>query len=139
MQRKGVSYHFTNRRLFFHKLTVLIFGTAILVPLVHFKLYVPATAYVAALLILHVAILYLYFARTPWRVLLLHKREFALRISAVVMFAWLLTIVSFEGTLLEVLLNATLALILHVAILLGLMVERRRASDSQTTLPLEKS
>lgn len=113
-----------DRRLFIRKLTVLIAGTLLFIPLMYFKHHGLALAYVGGLLALHICILYVYFSRTPWRRLLHHKAEFGIRVAAVVFFIYLLTLVRYEGSFSDITRNTLLALLIHVGILGCLMVVR---------------
>lgn len=117
-----------NKRLFIQKLTALIVATLLLVPLVHFKLDVPALLYVTTLLVLHVVFLYLYFARTPWRQLLTNKTEFSLRLVAVGFFVYILTLIKFEGSSAVIIARLLAAMVVHGFILAGMMVVRRAPS-----------
>jgi hypothetical protein len=113
-----------NKRLFIQKLTALVVATLVLVPLVHFKLEVPALLYVGSLLVLHIVFLYLYFARTPWRQLLANKPEFGLRLIAVGFFIYILSLIKFEGSSGTIIMRLLIAMVVHGFILTGMMVIR---------------
>ena len=114
--------YLTNRSLFIKKTVTLLLTTLALVPLVHYKLMVPAVVYVAGLLLLHAFFLYLYFSRVPWQEFKKDKKGLTLRIVALTFFIYLLMLIKFEGSTITVLLNLAGAFIIHVFILLFLMV-----------------
>jgi hypothetical protein len=111
-----------NRRLFAMKLAALCAGTIVFVPLVYAKWRLPVYVYAGGLLGLHIYFLYLYAMRTPWRVLTRSKRAFAIRMTAVVFFIYLLSLIHFGGTALQIIGKLAAAFMIHVAILLGLML-----------------
>jgi hypothetical protein len=115
--------------LFIKKFTVLIAGTLLLVPLVYFKLQIPALLYIGGLVILHVVFLYVYFVRTPWKEFMRHKAEFALRVVSVAFLIYLLTLVKFEGDFWILLRNTLIALGIHLCILIGMMVRRHSVAS----------
>lgn len=108
-------------RLFAKKLTALIIGTAILMPLVYFKLYVPAQIYVGILLVLHIYFFYVYLTRVDWRRLWFSRSGFIIRVTGIVFFSYLLTVLQFDGPVTFVLMNIVAATIIHALILLLLM------------------
>ena len=118
-----------NQFLFMKKLTVLVVGTFLLIPLVYYKLQVPAMIYVGILVILHILFLYIYAMRTPWKELMQHKAEFAVRVVAVGFFIYLLTLIKFEGDFWTLVRNTVIALLIHIGILIGMML-RRPSVDS---------
>ncbi|MBL8159536.1 hypothetical protein JNJ66_03705 [Candidatus Saccharibacteria bacterium] len=122
-----------DRRLFIRKLTILFVGTVLFIPLVYFKYHGLAMVYIGALLALHCFIFYVYFMRTPWRRLLEDKAGFAIRIVAIIFFIYLLTLIRYEGSLATIIINTSLALVIHVGILAGLMVIREAPKGSPSS------
>jgi len=117
-----------NRRLFFQKLTALATGTVLFVPLVYYEWEIPAVLYAGSLLAIHILFLYLYVARTPWRQLLRNKVSFGLRLTAVLFFVYLLSLIGFGGTPVQILIKLGAAFGIHVGILLALMAVRAPAA-----------
>lgn len=115
----------TDPALFQKKLLAVGSATLVLVPLVYFKLYVPAWIYLVSLLALHLVFLYTYLAKTPWRKLTAHKAGFALRMLSVVFFGYLLVALKFHGSVAFVLANLVAGLAIHTLILFSLMAEIR--------------
>ena len=114
-------------QLFLKKLARLLGVTVVLVPLIHFKLLLPTYLYVITLLLLHVYILYVYGAQTNWRLLRHNRTGFALRLLGIALFAYILTLLHFQGTAAVVLLNLSAAVAAHAVILLLLMVTPKRS------------
>ena len=98
--------------------------TIVLVPLIHYRLELPTLIYVAALLLLHIYILFVYLSRVKWRQLRANRGGFALRISAIVMFSYILTLLHYQGTTFIVLLSVGAAVGIHAMILLLLMMSK---------------
>jgi hypothetical protein len=114
----------TNAALFYKKLVTLSVATVALIPLIHFKLSVPASLYLSILLALHLYIMYVYFAGVPWRALIQNKKELLIRLAAIGFFVYLLTVLSFVGSPAAILLNLAGAFMLHVIILMLMMASR---------------
>ena len=113
-----------HKRLFIQKLSALLVTTVLLAPLIYYKVTVPAALFVSGLLLVHIIFFYVYFSRTPWRILLAHKAEFALRLTAVLFFIYLLSLIHFGGAPLVVITKIMLATAIHAAILTGMMLQR---------------
>jgi hypothetical protein len=119
----NVSVTLLDRPLFIKKIAVVFAATFVLVPLVYFKLFVPAGIYLASLLALHVLFLYIYFSKVDWRRLAQSRTGFAVRILAVALFAYLLAVLKFHGDFAFVMANLFAGLAIHSAILFALMAE----------------
>jgi hypothetical protein len=111
-------------RLFFKKLATLLGVTIILVPLIHFRLELPTFIFVGALLVLHVYILFVYLTRVNWRHLRASRGGFVLRISAIVMFSYILTLLHYQGPTWFVIFSVGAAVTIHALILLLLMITK---------------
>jgi hypothetical protein len=128
----NILMHIEDPKLFIRKILTLLAVTVVLVPLIHFKMTMPAAAYIAALLVLHLYILYVYCNHLPWRKLLQNRVGFGLRLSGVVLFAYILTLLHYEGTELIVLASVGAAVAIHTAILL-LLMSSANAKDTTTS------
>jgi hypothetical protein len=122
----------TDQRLFKRKVAQLILATALFLPIVMIKHQLPAMIYVSALLALHLYILWVYIWRQQPVLKIRLTSEFVSRLLAVLFFAYWLTVVRFQGSLVSIMLSLLLALILHIGILLALML---KISRSATSLP----
>lgn len=111
-------------RLFLQKVGAIILGTAILVPLVHFKLLLPAVLYLGALLLLHVYFFTIYLMRVKWHQLRANHTGFATRLLGILLFSYLLTLLHYQGAATILAVNIGLAILLHTLILLFLMMRR---------------
>lgn len=109
--------------LFLRKVTVVFIATAILVPLVYYKLYVPAGLYVTSLLVLHLVFLYTYFSKVRWTHLMHNRVGFGARILAIFLFIYLLAVLRFHGSFVFVTANLAAGLLIHTLILASLMAE----------------
>lgn len=109
--------------LFVRKLLVVVVATLVLVPLVYYRLYVPALVYIVGLLALHLVFLYTYFSRLPWESLLRTKARFGTRLLAVVFLIYLLAALKFHGSFDVVILNLLAGLAIHTLILAALLTE----------------
>ncbi len=118
-----LSIRLLDNSLFLKKLVTVFVATLILVPLVYYKLYVPAGLYVTALLALHLVFLYTYFAKLPWARLTSNKVGFGTRILAIVFFGYLLGVLKFQGSFGIVMANLVAGLGIHTLILFSLMAE----------------
>ncbi len=118
-----ISIKLMDSSLFLKKIAAVFAATFVLVPLVYYKLDVPAGLYLAALLALHLIFLYAYFARVPWRRLTRHKAGFGMRILAIVFFGYLLDVLKFQGSFEWVMANMAAGLAIHTLILFSLMAE----------------
>lgn len=119
-----MKFRLLDRKLFMQKLAALVITTALLAPLIYYKLNVPAAVFVGGLLVLHIAVFYLYFGRLPWRRLLKHKGEFVIRAAGVLFFLYLLSLIKFGGNPSLILVKLLLATGVHIAILTAVMLER---------------
>ena len=122
---RQLPFTFLNTRLFIQKLISLVVATGILIPLVHYKLGIPALLYTSGLLALHIFFFYIYFARTPWQRLLAHKGECTVRLAAVGFFIYILTLIKFEGSSAVIIERLLIAMVVHAFILAGMMLVRR--------------
>ena len=116
-------------QLFIKKLATLLGVTIVLVPLIHYKLLIPTLFYVAALLAIHIYIFYIYLMRINWRRLRANRTGFTLRLLGIVTFAYMLTLLHYQGTTLIVLLSIGAAVGIHAAILLLLMTRRNSPAN----------
>ena len=116
------------RKVFVKKLLLLCLATLLLLPLIYYKLSIPATIYLVALIIIHLVFLFLYLFKVEWRKLTLNKTTFTLRLVAVIFFAYLLAILKFVGDPLFITINITAAFVIHALILLMLMVVIEKGS-----------
>lgn len=121
----------SNPGLFYKKLATLFVTTVALIPLVQYKLYVPAALYIGALLLLHVFILYIYLTRVDWQQFAVDKKELFVRLSSVGFFIYLLTTLRFEGATTIILLNMAGAFVIHVVIML-FMTASLTTNDNKT-------
>lgn len=112
--------------VFFKKLLLLCLATLALVPLIYYKLSIPAFLYLAFLLVIHIAFLVLYLAKVDWRSLVSNKTSLILRLVGVLFFAFLLMVLKYVGDPIWVLFNIALAFTIHIFILLLLMVTVHR-------------
>lgn len=117
-----------NPRLFYRKVATLTVATIILVPLVHYKLYISAFVYLGGLLILHLYIFYVYCKGVPLRELAANKKELVARVGGIGFFIYLLTVVSFAGSLVSVMINLVAAFMVHIGILLLMMGKLEKKS-----------
>ena len=115
--------------LFLRKVTVVFIATAILVPLVYYKLYVPAGLYVTSLLVLHLVFLHTYFSKVRWTRLMHNRVGFGTRILAILLFIYLLAVLRFHGSFVFVMANLAAGLLIHTLILASLMAEIGLAVD----------
>ena len=118
-----LSIRLLDNSLFLKKLVTVFAATLVLVPLVYFKLYVPAGVYISGLLALHLIFLYTYFTKLPWGRLTANKVGFGTRILAIVFFGYLLGVLKFQGSFEIVLINLMAGLVIHTLILFSLMAE----------------
>ena len=123
-----LSIRLLDNTLFLKKLVTVFAATLILVPLVYYKLYVPAGIYITALLALHLVFLYTYFTRLPWARLVSNKVGFGSRILALVFFIYLLGVLKFQGSFEAVMTNLVAGLGIHTLILFSLMAEVEKKS-----------
>jgi hypothetical protein len=123
-----LSIRLLDNSLFLKKLVTVFAATLILVPLVYYKLYVPAGLYITALLALHLVFLYTYFTRLPWARLVSNKVGFGSRILALVFFIYLLGVLKFQGNFEVVMTNLVAGLGIHTLILFSLMAEVEKKS-----------
>lgn len=118
-----ISIKLLDSSLFLKKVTVVFAATGILVPLVYYKLYVPAGLYLSALLVLHLIFLYTYFTKVPWTRLMQNKVGFGTRVLAILFFVYLLAVLKFQGSFEFVMANLVAGLAIHTLILFSLMAE----------------
>lgn len=109
--------------LFIKKLALLCLATLLLVPLVYYKLEIPAMSYLVILIVIHLIFLFLYLFKVEWRSLTPNKITFILRLAAVIFFAYILAILKLVGEPLFVLLNLAVAFVVHALILFFLMIK----------------
>lgn len=122
----NISVSLIDQRLFLKKVAVVFTATLVLVPLVYFKLFIPAGIYLSALLALHVLFLYIYFTKVDWRSIAQSRTGFAVRILAVALFAYLLAALKFHGEFAFVMANLLAGLAIHTTILFALMADIRQ-------------
>ena len=118
-----ISIKLLDSSLFIKKVSVVFAATGILVPLVYYKLYVPAGLYLSALLALHLVFLYTYFSKVPWTRLMQSKAGFGMRILAIFLLIYLLAVLRFHGSFEFVMANLMAGLVIHTLILFSLMAE----------------
>ena len=116
--------YLSNPDLFFKKVLTLFLATVLLVPLIQFKLLIPAMAYVGGLIILHLFFFYIYFSNVPWREISKDKKSLILRLVAVLFFIYLLTLLKFQGNSFVILFNISAAFFIHLLILFFMMTLR---------------
>ena len=112
----------SNQELFIKKALTLFIATIVLVPLIHFKLLIPAGIYISGLIFLHLFFIYLYFSKVPWKEIAKNKQALTLRIVGVAFLIYLLTILKFEEQSILLILNVLAAFLIHLLILLFMMV-----------------
>jgi hypothetical protein len=112
----------SNQKLFLKKAATLFMASIALVPLIHYKLYIPATLYIGSLLILHLLFLYMYFMQVPWREIGKNKKALSLRLTSIIFLIYLLTLIKLEGETTVVITRLILVFIIHLLILLFMMV-----------------
>ncbi len=123
-----ISIKLLNNSLFLKKLLTVFGATIILVPLVYFKMYVPAGLYITGLLALHLIFLFTYFTKLPWARMLQNRVGFGTRVLAVVFFGYLLGVLRFQGDFAIVMLNLVAGFGIHTMILFSLMAEFKHNS-----------
>jgi len=124
-----ISIKLFDSALFIKKVAVVFAATGILVPLVYYKLSVPAGLYLSALLGLHLVFLYTYFSKVPWTRLMQNRVGFGTRILAVFFFVYLLAVLRFQGSFGFVMANLAAGLAIHTSILFALMAEVGVSTD----------
>ena len=117
------SIRLIDAKLFLRKIEVVFVATGILVPLVYFKLYVPAGLYIVTLLVLHVIFLYTYFTKVSWLRLAQNRVGLGVRILAIGLLIYLLAVLKFHGSFEFVLVSLVSGLVIHASILLALTAE----------------
>lgn len=90
----GRAFRLLEPRLFLWKAASVLLLSAALFPILSIKDGIPATIYVGALVVLHIAILGIYLYRVRFRDLDPDARALALRVMALVVVSYLLVIVS---------------------------------------------
>jgi len=110
-------------KLFIKKLVIIFSATILLIPLIHYKLLLPAGIYLSFLLALHIIFVIIYFRRVPWRDFRANRTTFILRITAVIFFAYLLAALKYVGSPTAIILNLSAALGIHIIILMCLMIK----------------
>lgn len=90
----GRTFRLLEPRLFVWKAASVLLLSAALFPVLSFRDGIPATIYAGALVVLHIAILGIYFYRVRFRDLDPDVRALALRVIALVVVSYLLVIVS---------------------------------------------
>jgi hypothetical protein len=113
-------------QLFIKKLARLLGVTIILVPLIHYRLVLPTYAYISSLLVLHIYIFFVYLSKIDWHHLRESRSGFILRLAGIVLFAYALTLLHFQGPTYFVLLSIGAAVGIHAIILLLLMMTKSR-------------
>ena len=111
-------------QLFIKKLAILFAITIALVPLIHYRLAMPTYLFVGTLLVLHIYIFFIYLSRINWRKLRENRVGFVVRLSAIAMFSFILTLLHYQGPTLFVILSVGAAVTVHALILLLLMITR---------------
>lgn len=116
-----------DKALFVRKLFMLLAFSAGLVPLLMNKNRVGIALYVTVLLLLHAYVLVVYLWRVSWREFLRSKRQFMVRLSAILFFSYLLSKLRFDEHISSVIVLLCISVFLHIMILLLLMVKMEPA------------
>ena len=111
------------KTLFWRKLLTTFVATILLVPLMHFQQRLPMEIFVAGLILLHVFFFAMYMYRVDWRYLRRNKRSFWSRLVMIGFLVFLLTLLTFDGSIVLVSLALIAAFFIHAGILTLLMMK----------------
>lgn len=110
-------------RIFWRKVLTVTLALFALQPMLYFKLYIPATLFLAIILAIHLLFLYVYIAQVPWRELLSKKRIFIGRVLGILIVGYALGLIKNAPSLWVMFVNIIAMTFLHALILALIMIK----------------